>query len=51
MQVGGETRFACVNGPEFDGHKVDFEVLLMRLQAYREEEQTSHADYPCRLQG
>ncbi len=51
VQVGGETRFACVDGPEFDGHKVDFEVLMMRLQAYREEEQQSHAEHQCRLQG
>ena len=51
VQVGGETRFACVDGPEFDGHKVDFEVLMMRLQAYQAEEQQSHADHQCRLQG
>jgi ferredoxin--NADP+ reductase len=51
VQVGGETRFACVDGPEFDGHKVDFEVLMKRLQAYRAEEQRSHEDHQCRLRG
>jgi len=51
VQVGDETRFACVDGPEFDGHKVDFDVLMMRLQAYRQEELKSHEDHKCRLQG
>lgn len=51
VQVGDETRFACVDGPEFDGHKVDFEVLMKRLQAYQEEEKKSYADHQCRLQG
>ncbi|HSH71006.1 MAG TPA: hypothetical protein VK997_13870, partial [Deferrisomatales bacterium] len=51
VQVGGETRFACVDGPEFDGHKVDFDVLMKRLQAYRQDEQQSYADHQCRLQG
>jgi ferredoxin--NADP+ reductase len=37
--VGGRTRFACVDGPEFDAHGVDFEILELRNQAYREFEQ------------
>jgi len=36
--VGGETKFACVDGPEFDGHAVDFDELAQRLAAYREDE-------------
>ncbi|SMF35777.1 sulfide/dihydroorotate dehydrogenase-like FAD/NAD-binding protein [Desulfovibrio gilichinskyi] len=36
--VGGETRFACVDGPEFDGHKVDFNELRMRLAQYKKQE-------------
>ncbi|APG25100.1 sulfide/dihydroorotate dehydrogenase-like FAD/NAD-binding protein [Syntrophotalea acetylenica] len=36
--VGGETRFACVDGPEFDGHLVDFDLLSNRLAMYREDE-------------
>ncbi len=36
--VGGEMRFACVDGPEFDAHQVDFEELSDRLTAYREQE-------------
>ena len=36
--VGGETKFACVDGPEFDGHLVDFDLLVNRLAMYREDE-------------
>jgi len=38
VQVGGEMRFACVDGPEFDGHKVDWDVLMARQRMYLEEE-------------
>ncbi len=38
VSVGGETKFACVDGPEFDGHKVDFEELTQRLTAYQPQE-------------
>ena len=43
VDVGGETKFACVDGPEFDGHKVDFDLLADRLQTYREFEQHANA--------
>ncbi len=36
--VGGESKFACVDGPEFDGHQVDFDTLADRLTMYREHE-------------
>src|SRR5512140_3754425 len=39
VSVGGETLFACVDGPEFDGHQVDFDLLMDRLSTYREFEQ------------
>jgi ferredoxin--NADP+ reductase len=39
VSVGGQTRFACVDGPEFDGHEVDFDELADRLSAYRAHEQ------------
>lgn len=45
VTVGGETKFACVDGPEFDGHKVDYDELMMRLRAYQEEERKCHQDY------
>ncbi|MEW6569975.1 MAG: sulfide/dihydroorotate dehydrogenase-like FAD/NAD-binding protein [Nitrospirota bacterium] len=38
VQVDGQTRFACVDGPEFDGHKVDFDLLMARQRMYIEEE-------------
>ncbi len=48
--VGGVAKFACVDGPEFDGHLVDFAGLADRLSTYRDfEEQASHAANDCRL--
>ncbi len=38
VHVGGQMKFACVDGPEFDGHQVDFNELLARLNAYKEQE-------------
>ncbi|HYG33259.1 MAG TPA: sulfide/dihydroorotate dehydrogenase-like FAD/NAD-binding protein [Clostridia bacterium] len=43
VTVGGETLFACVDGPEFDGHKVDFDLLMDRLSTYRDFEQQAMA--------
>ncbi len=43
VSVGGETFFACVDGPEFDGHLVDFDLLIDRLGAYREQEREAAA--------
>ncbi len=45
VSVAGETRFACVDGPEFDGHKVDFSELRRRLGAYKEQEKVSFEKY------
>jgi len=47
VKIGGETKFACVDGPEFDGHQVDFDGLMRRLQAYRWEEEK--ANCACEL--
>jgi ferredoxin--NADP+ reductase len=41
VSVGGATKFACVDGPEFDGHKVDFDELAKRLASYLDEEKAS----------
>jgi ferredoxin--NADP+ reductase len=38
-EVEGKTRFACVDGPEFDGHEVDWSLLLSRLDQYKDEEE------------
>ncbi len=45
VTVGGETKFACVDGPDFDGHLVDYDSLMSRNGFYREEE----AEHACRL--
>jgi ferredoxin--NADP+ reductase len=51
VSVGGQTQFACVDGPEFDGHQVDFDELAHRLDAYKEEEIRAYEKYTheCRL--
>ena len=45
LTVGGQVRYACVHGPEFDGHQVDFEEAINRSGMYREQEQA----HSCRL--
>ena len=42
VRVGGKMQFACVDGPEFDGHQVDFEELTLRLRSYLELEKVSY---------
>ncbi|MEI7542342.1 MAG: sulfide/dihydroorotate dehydrogenase-like FAD/NAD-binding protein [bacterium] len=48
VTVGGEVKFSCVDGPDFDGHKVDFEQLTSRLSAYKDEEKHS-LNHNCNL--
>ena len=45
VSIGGRTKFACVDGPEFDGHEVDFADLALRLTAYRDHEKESFDSY------
>jgi ferredoxin--NADP+ reductase len=47
VSVGGKTKFACVDGPDFDGHQVDFTELMRRLSMYKEQEK----NHLCRLEG
>ena len=49
VTVGGETKFACVDGPEFDGHKVDFAELMSRNGTYRDRESEVNATHTCRM--
>lgn len=49
VTVGGEIKFACVDGPDFDGHKVDFDELMKRNSTYKEKEAHDRAN--CRLFG
>ena len=41
----GETKFGCVDGPDFDGHAVDFEELMSRQRVYTDEERVADAEY------
>ncbi len=48
LTVVGLTKFACVDGPDFDGHKVDYNELMKRNVTYRAQEQTAR-EKNCRL--
>ena len=50
VKIGEETKFACVDGPEFDGHQVDFALLVDRLSMYREQEAKLVGELPQELQ-
>jgi ferredoxin/flavodoxin---NADP+ reductase len=45
VSVGGKTKFVCVDGPEFDAHQVDFDQMLMRLGAYKNQEHEAYQKY------
>ena len=47
--VGGETKFACVDGPDFDGHKVDWDIAMKRGRMFKEHEAKSCSDGECRI--
>lgn len=51
LTVGGETKFACVDGPEFDGHLVDFDEAMKRAKMYHAEERESAHRHVCKLTG
>jgi len=48
LTVGGEMKFACVDGPDFDGHLVDFDEAMRRGRVYAEQERIAR-DEACRL--
>ena len=50
VTVGGETKFACVDGPEFDGHQVDFAELMSRNATYRAREAEVNETHACRME-
>ena len=49
VTVGGETKFACVDGPDFDGHQVDYAELMSRNGMYRDREAEVTKDHVCRM--
>jgi len=51
VEVGGKTKFACVDGPEFDAHLVDFTLLMNRLAMYQPEEKLALEKYKCEREG
>lgn len=51
VTVGGKVKFACVDGPDFDGHEVDFAELIRRLSMYRDHERKAEENHVCRLGG
>lgn len=51
VTVGGEMKFACVDGPDFDGHLVDFDEAIRRSAIYRAQEREAAEKHACRLRG
>ena len=51
VTVDGQVKFACVDGPDFDGHKIDFDETIARAATYKEFEQRRRAEHKCRLEG
>lgn len=49
VKVGDENKFACVDGPEFDGHLVDFDQLMQRLNYYKDQEKHAVHQHKCRM--
>lgn len=49
LTVGGQTKFACVDGPDFDGHEVDFDEAMKRAAIFKDQEQRAVRDPDCRL--
>lgn len=51
VTVGGETKFACVDGPDFDGHLVDFDEAIKRQEIYKDKETLSKEAHTCKMEG
>lgn len=51
VSIGGETKFTCVDGPEFDGHKVDFDEAMRRQNMYRDHKKTNPETHKCKCNG
>lgn len=51
VSVGGKIKFACVDGPEFDGHEIDFDQAMRRQLMFKQEEKTSYESHECKMGG
>jgi ferredoxin--NADP+ reductase len=49
IEYDGQPKFVCVDGPEFDGHKVNFDLMMKRLNAYKDMEQKEHEKHRCKI--
>jgi len=49
VTVGGKTKFACVDGPDFDGHEIDFDEAMRRQNVYKKQEDKSLEDHNCKI--
>jgi len=52
VEVAGQTKFVCVDGPEFDGHQVDFDMMMKRQNAYKKQERKAmdaYKDHQCKV--
>ena len=50
LTVGGKVKFACVDGPDFDGHQVDFDEVIARNATYRDREAEVKENHVCRIE-
>ncbi|MFC1676136.1 sulfide/dihydroorotate dehydrogenase-like FAD/NAD-binding protein [Planctomycetota bacterium] len=53
VEVDGQAKFVCVDGPEFDGHKVNFDLMMKRLSAYKDQEQKAldqYKEHQCKIE-
>ncbi|MFI3257741.1 MAG: sulfide/dihydroorotate dehydrogenase-like FAD/NAD-binding protein, partial [Spirochaetales bacterium] len=48
VTIGGETKFVCVDGPEFDGHAVDWDNMMIRMRVFKDREQKDF--HICKMQ-
>ena len=51
VSVGGKTLFTCVDGPEFDGHQVDFDEAMRRQAMYRDNKKSNPETHKCNCHG
>ncbi len=49
VEVAGQTKFVCVDGPEFDGHKVNFDLMMKRMAAYKTLEESAYNTHKCKI--
>jgi len=51
VTVGGKIKYACVDGPDFDGHLVDFDEAILRSKMFKKQEESARENHRCRMEG